>query len=141
LPLTVNTNKQTGIAGEFLVAANLARRGFEVWLAPPYAKGVDLVAQNPRNGKMYHVQVKTLQKKNCFPIKYEAIRSDDVYVFVLLKSPLEGEDYFIVRGATIMENRDKYFGASYKHSKVTMPAINYGPLRREHGPHWDIFES
>ena len=136
----MNQQQKTGMAGELLVAAQLFRRGFDVALTFTNTKAVDIFAFNPRNDRTYAVQVKTLRKTNCFPIRYEAIRKDHVYIFVLLRDLAEREQYFIASGTVLRADRDKYFGSSYKHEQVIMPAINIGPLRREHTEKWEVLE-
>lgn len=137
----MNRHQKIGMAGELIVAVQLFRRNLDVSLTLTNTKAIDLFAFNAANKRTYPVQVKTLKSPNCFPIKFEAICADHVYIFVLLKGMDEREEYFIVPGHVIKANRDKYFGSSYHHAKVTVPAINIGPLRRERSEAWQVFEA
>ena len=126
------TDKQiSGMAGEFLTAGKLFKLGLQAAVTLGNAKSVDILA--------YNVQVKTNREKNCFLIGKENVSSEQIYVFVLLNSPNQNEDFFIVKGQTLLDNIHHFWGASYKEGKKTnMPAINYGPLK-EFKNNWNIF--
>ena len=53
-------NQLTGIAGEFFVAVELAKRNFQVSISLGNAKGIDLFAINQVTGKMFQIEVKPL---------------------------------------------------------------------------------
>ena len=130
----------TSMAGEFLTVGKLFKRGIQASLTLGNAKAIDVLAYNPRNQKNYNVQVKSLRKKNCFPIKKESINPDHIYIFILLNKPDEDEDYFILKGSDILIDIKKFFGNSYEREiPSTMPAINYSPLA-EFKDNWEIFE-
>lgn len=130
----------SGMAGEFLVAGKLFKRGMQVSVTLGNAKAIDLLVQNPNNGKKYAVQVKTIRCKNCFPIKREYIIEDDIYVFVVLNKAEESEEFFIVPGKTILEDINKFFGKCYTRTPISpFPGINYGPLK-EYKDNWQVFE-
>lgn len=136
-----STNNQiTGMAGEFLVAGKLFKRGYQVSLTLGNAKSVDLYVENPATHKQFRVQVKTLRAKNCFDMLKENLGADDIYVFVILNGPDAPEDYFIIRGKTILDDLHAFFGTSYKRTPPsTRPAINYGPLK-PFQDRWEIFD-
>jgi len=117
--------QRIGCAGEFLTAGQLFKRDYQVAVTYGNAKAIDLLAIHPKSGKALVVQVKTQHKKNCFPIKFGSIVAEHVYVFVRLNQPSEAEEFFIVRGATILAEPCRFFGSSME-SKV--PAVNYGSL-------------
>src|SRR4051794_23691212 len=78
-------NQLTGISGEFYVAAELAKRNFQVALTLGNAKGIDLFATNQLSEKTYEVEVKTLRKKpNCFTLKLDRVKPNKIFVFVYL---------------------------------------------------------
>ncbi len=52
---------QAGIAGEYLVAAELARRGYVASLTLRNTRGIDILASNPNATKSVGIQVKTSQ--------------------------------------------------------------------------------
>lgn len=60
--------KNSGFAGEMLVAAELSRLGYEVLIGNVGTKrtiGVDLAAVIPESGKTISISVKSLKKKKC----------------------------------------------------------------------------
>ena len=134
------TDKQiTGMAGEFLTAGKLFKLGLQAAVTLGNAKSIDILAFNPKKEKNYNVQVKTNRAKNCFLIDKENIRKDDIYVFVLLNENDKQEDFFIIKGESLLNNIDHFWGSSYKPGKQTkMPAINYGPLAK-YKDNWKLF--
>jgi hypothetical protein len=130
--------QKSGLAGEFFVAAELLKRNYQVSVTFGNAKAIDLLVYNDKTDKTFTVQVKSLTYKNCFPIKFETIKNDCIYVFVFLNKPDESVQYFILTGATIRKDPNKYFGTSLSESSK-LPAINYGPLR-DYESKWDVFE-
>ena len=130
-----------GAAGEFLTAGKLFKRGYQVSVTYGNAKAIDLFVYNPQTGRTFKVQVKSQHRKNCFPVRREAIDPDSIRVFVRLNGPSDPEEFFVVPGATILANIPRYFGSSYRDPKhpSSFPAVNYGPLK-EHQDKWDLFD-
>jgi len=64
---------QTGIASEFLVAGELARRNYTVTLTFGNTKAIDLLVE--KNGRLIPIQVKGIQRKKsiCWNIKVTTI--------------------------------------------------------------------
>lgn len=130
----------TAMAGGFLTAGKLLKRGYHVSLTIRNGKAVDLFVHNPKTNRAFSVRVKSLMRKNCFPIKRERIVDSYVYVFVVLNPNSPVEDYFILKGQTILEDVGKFFGASYKRAKPSpVPAINLGPLKPFRDD-WSLFD-
>jgi hypothetical protein len=130
----------TGMAGEFLTAGKLFKRGYQASITLGNAKHIDILVYNPEIDKSFVVQVKTLRKKNCFLIKKESINKEHIYVFIVLYSNDTQEEYFIVKGEDILSNIDEFFGSSYKREiPSTMPAINYNPLKK-YLNNWSVFD-
>ena len=131
----------TGMAGEFLTLGKLFKRGYQASITLGNAKAIDVLVYNPKSNKSFNVQVKTLRRKNCFPIKRESLTSDHIYVFILLNSFEQPEEYFILPGSEIMKDINKFFGASYRdpNNPSSMPAINYGPLT-PYRNNWQLFD-
>ncbi|MBU0580869.1 MAG: hypothetical protein KKA19_06800 [Candidatus Margulisbacteria bacterium] len=105
--------KNSGFAGEMLVAAELSRLGYEVLLGnvgTTKTIGVDLAAVNPDSGKTTSISVKSLKKKNSFPIDPDKVRKDSVYVFVITNHANELPDFFVVRGATLLSIEQEVWG-------------------------------
>lgn len=130
----------TGMAGEFLVAGKLFKLHMQVSVTMGNAKAIDLFAHNPQTDRTFNVQVKTLRKKNCFPMRRERVHRNHVYVFVILNRDDQDEQFFVVPGKTIADDINRFFGTSYTREKPsTFPAVNYGPLK-EYEDNWDIFK-
>jgi hypothetical protein len=131
----------TGMAGEFLTVGKLFKLGCQASVTFGNAKAIDVLAYNPINDKSYNVQVKTLRHKNCFLMKKENLKNDHIYIFIILHDFEQPEEYFIISGHEILQDIDKFFGASYRNpDKLSnMPAINYGPLT-PYKDNWQIFD-
>jgi transposase-like protein len=134
--------QRVGAAGEFLTAGKLFKRGYQVSVTYGNAKAIDLFVHNPRTGRTFKVQVKSQHRKNCFPVRREAIEPDAIFVFVRLNGPDDLEEFFIVPGHTILADIPRYFGSSYRDLKhpSSFPAVNYGPLE-PHRNRWDVFDT
>jgi len=86
----------TGLSGEYFVAAELYRRGWSVGMTIGNTKSVDLFAE--KSDKRIAVQVKAIYKrKNVgWPIMKDKVRTDCFYIFVNLNADkMEHPDYFI----------------------------------------------
>lgn len=131
----------TGMAGEFFTVGKLFKRGYQASVTFGNAKAIDVLVFNPANDKSYIVQVKTVRQKNCFLIKKGNIRSDHIYIFIILHDIEQPEEYFIIPGHEILENIDKFFGSSYRNpdKPSNMPAINYDPLV-QYKNNWQVFD-
>jgi hypothetical protein len=107
-----------GMAGEFLVAGQLFKRGYLASVTLGNAKTIDILVHNPRTRHNFNVQVKTSQgQQGGFFFKRENVRPSDIYVFVILNGPSEHENYFLVKGETILNDINTFFGE--KPSKVS----------------------
>lgn len=105
--------KNSGFAGEMLVAAELSRLGYEVLLGNVGTKktiGVDLAAVMPESGKTVSISVKSLKKKNAFLIDPEKVRKDTIYVFVITNNAGERPDFFVLRRVTLLSNEENIWG-------------------------------
>ncbi len=131
----------TQMAGEFLTAGKLFKRGYQVAVTLGNAKAIDLFAENPRTGKTHTVQVKTQRDKNNFPLHKERIRADCIYVFVRLNAVRDQEEFFIVQGREILDDINRFYGASYRdpENPSKRPGINYGPLD-PYKDNWQVFD-
>ena len=89
----------TGIASEFFVAAELARRNFNVTLTFGNTKAIDLLVE--KDDKLFSVQVKGIQRKKsiCWNLSIKKIKETYLYVFVNLNSDtFEVPEFFILTG-------------------------------------------
>jgi hypothetical protein len=89
----------SGIAGEYLVAAELSRRGYLAALTLRNSRGVDILASNANATKSVGIQVRTNQKgrsKWVLNKKAEVLRADNLfYVFVNLNAAA-GPEFHVV---------------------------------------------
>ena len=97
--------QQTGMRGVFLVAAELARRGFVVSTTSRNAIGADLLVTDQACTIAYSVQVKTNAKPANFWLvgeKAESLRSPThFYVFVNLRDRDGAHEYFVVPSVVV----------------------------------------
>lgn len=99
----------TGLSGEYFVAAELYRRGWSVGMTIGNAKAVDLFAE--KESKQIAVQVKSIfKKKNVgFPIMKNLVKPDCYYVFVNLNGDkMISPEYFICTSEEARELIDEY---------------------------------
>jgi hypothetical protein len=126
------------MAGEFLTAGQLFKRGYLVSVTLGNAKAIDIFAHNPSTDRNFNVQVKTSQgQQGGFFFKKEAVISEHIYVFVILNKPSEREEYFVVRGSTILNDMKKFFGETTGKST----GISYKTLREfKDNDNWQVFD-
>jgi hypothetical protein len=98
----------TSLAGELFVAAELLKRGLQTSVTFGNAKAIDLLAFNPLTKRSFTVQVKTLRKPNFFPIAHSRVEREHIYVFVLLNELGEQVDYFVVPGAMLADDPNRF---------------------------------
>lgn len=90
------SSNSTGLSGEYFVAGELLRRGFNVAITIGNAKAIDLIAE--RKGKTFSIQVKSIYKKKNvgWPLLKSKIKPKHFYVFVNLNGDnLTCPDFFI----------------------------------------------
>ena len=121
------THQKTGIAGEFFIAAELAKRNFQVAISLGNAKGVDLLVTTPNGKKTFEVEVKTLRKQpNCFTLHSSKIKQNCAYIFVYLNNENQAPDYFILLGSILLADLPHFYGSSLGTDRET---VNHGPLK------------
>lgn len=98
----------TGLAGELFVAAELLKRGLQTSVTFGNAKAIDLLAYNPEIQKTFTVQVKSVRKKNGFPISHKRVEANHIYVFVILNKPGVAVQYFVVPGALLTQEPERF---------------------------------
>ena len=98
----------TGLAGELFVAAELLKRGLQTSVTFGNAKAIDLLAYNPLTERTFTVQVKALRKKTYFPIAHHKVHAKHVYIFVLLNKPGQPVQYFVVPGAVLAGQPERF---------------------------------
>lgn len=120
------TSTQSGVAGEYFVAAELSRRGFVASLTLRNTRGIDVLASNADATKSVGIQVKTAQVALREDRRYSnahwmlnvkaetAVGKNHFYVFVVL--PDQGEpSYYVVPSANVAE----FVSADHKQWKDT----------------------
>ncbi len=98
----------TGIAGEYLVAGELSRRGIVASITLRNTRGIDIVATNKDASKSIGIQVKASsgsQRSWILNKKGEDFYSETLfYVFVNLKGNDERPDFFIVPSKMVADH-------------------------------------
>jgi len=107
--MAVISRNNTGLSGEYFVAAELYRRGWSVGMTIGNAKSVDLFAE--KDNKRIVIQVKAIYKKKNvgWPIIKEKIKRDCFYIFVNLNADkMEQPEYFICTNEEANDNINEY---------------------------------
>lgn len=105
--------KNSRFAGEMLVAAELARLGYEVTLGNVGSyntRSFDMTAVCPSTGHSTSISVKSLKGPNAFLIDPETVLPDTVYVFVITGESGEMPKFHVLRGRELIANEEQLFG-------------------------------
>lgn len=130
--------QMTGLAGELFVAAELLKRGLQTSVTFGNAKSIDLLAFNAEIAESFTVQVKAIRKKNVFPIAHKNVNSLHVYVFVILNGSDEPVQYFVVPGALLATQPERFVLRWFTDEKF--PGINWRVLQNEGFENaWHVF--
>ncbi len=116
---------QRGVAGEYLVAGELNKRGILASLTIKNTKGIDILASNHDASKSAGIQVKsTVIKRKEYPRwilneKADNYRSETLfYIFVLLKEGTERPDFYIVPSKNVAEHTKKTHSDYLERGKI-----------------------
>lgn len=93
-------SSSTGLSGEYFVAGELLRRGFNVGITMGNAKAIDILAE--KGNDKFIIQVKAIYKKKNvgWPVMKNKVSESHFYVFVNLNGDKMSEpDYYICNGA------------------------------------------
>jgi hypothetical protein len=127
----------TGLSGELFVAAELLKRGLQTSITFGNAKAIDLIAVHPKTKCIFTVQVKTVRRKNPWPISHAKIFREHIYVFVLLNEPGKPVEYFIVPGCKMANEPDLFRLLDYPE----FPGIGYATLAKlGFKDDWKVFD-
>jgi len=99
----------TGLSGEYFVAAELYRRGWSVGMPIGNAKAVDLFAE--KENTVVQVQVKSIYKrKNIgWPIMQDQIKNNCIYIFVNLNADsMTYPEFYICTSEEAYEKTSQY---------------------------------
>ena len=124
------------LAGEFLVAGELSRRGYPVSITMGNAKSVDIYVETQGGKETIAVDAKASRYNTDWPISESSVKENLYYIFVYLRSKEgirknEHPEYFIICGAEITSKRMvKAWGK--------MQGIKYSTLNtNEYRERWD----
>ena len=107
--MAVISPNNTGLSGEYFVAAELYRRGWSVGMTIGNAKAIDLFAE--KGDRIIPIQVKAIYKrKNVgWPMMQDKVKKDCFYIFVNLNADkMDRPDYFICTGQEAFEKVKQY---------------------------------
>lgn len=122
----------SGMRGVFLVAAELAERGFVVSPTSRSARGVDLLASNLDGTRTYAVEVKSASKTTFWIVGKDAGKQksrNNIWVFVKFGKPKERSRFFVVPSTHLR----RYFNTG-----KTMPFVRRAAILK-YEDHWDAF--
>jgi hypothetical protein len=104
------TPVMSGIAGEYLVAAELSRRGYIASITLRNTAGVDILCSNKNASKTVAIQVKTNQgekKRWVLNSKVETFFSRSHFYILVSLSPTSGQPEFHIVPSTILSKKVK----------------------------------
>jgi len=124
--MPVTDRNTSHLAGEYLVAGELSRRGYPVSITMGNAKSVDIFVKTSIG--ISEVDAKALRGKPDWPITKNNIKKDQFYIFVLLRTRNEiienkSPRYFIAKGAELLPMVETW--------GTTMQGIRYASLNNE----------
>ena len=135
---TAKNTSTSNLAGEFLVAGELSRRGYLVSITLGKAKAIDIFA-NTQEGKTIKIDVKASSYKTSWPIAKADKNLHYIFVYLQAEDKLRTEskagtntppEYYIVPGKDIIE---KALIRPWK----SIPGIPYNSLK-DYKERWDI---
>lgn len=96
-----------GLSGEYFVAAELYRRGFNVGLTIGNAKAIDILAE--KDDKTYQIQVKTIRSKKSvsWPLRSDQINYNVIYILVNLNLNNQ-PDFYIIKPLDLKLHQTDY---------------------------------
>ncbi|AXY72728.1 hypothetical protein D3H65_01520 [Paraflavitalea soli] len=103
------SRNNTGLAGEYFVAAELYRRGWSVGMTIGNAKAVDVFAE--KEDIMVQIQVKSIYKRahSGWPMMNDRVKKDCIYIFVNLNADImDKPDYYICTSEEALDAIDQY---------------------------------
>lgn len=95
------------LAGEFLVAGELSRRGYPVSITMGNAKSVDIYADTEKGP--IKIDAKATKSKTSWYISKKGVSRDVYYIFVILfegdKVKANSPEYYIIKGSEIIDKK------------------------------------
>ena len=99
----------TGLSGEYFVAGELLRRGYNVGITMGNAKSIDILAE--KDGKKFIIQVKSIYKRqhSGWPMMKDRVALKQFYVFVNLNGDkMSHPEYYIAKGKEAFDKVKQY---------------------------------
>lgn len=102
---------QSGIAGEYLVAAELSRRGYVASLTQRNTAGIDILASNASGSRTVAIQVKTTQGKR--PVwtlgeKAESIHAPQLFYVLVLGLQSSLPEFYVVPSVVVARSIKRF---------------------------------
>ncbi len=136
---TRGDNTLCGMAGEFLTAGQLMKRGLLACVTMGNAKAIDLLVHNEATHRDFCVQVKTMRNR-CAGWYMRRIDPKSVYVFVLLNGPSDQEQYFIISGRTIADDPSGFFGSQFDPERPkNFDGVDWKAVQK-YRDNWQVFD-
>ncbi len=129
---------QSGIAGEYFVAAELSRMGYVASLTLKNTAGIDILASNSKGTRTVAIQVKTTQ--NTKPVWTLGKKAEDdsspkkFYVFVKLGKQRSIPEYYIVPSAVVARTIKNDYNIWLRTLGKGGKKHNENPMRLFHAP-------
>jgi len=143
------TSIQSGVAGEYLCAGELSRRGYIASITLRNTRGVDILATNAEASKTAAIQVKTSYGKSTNWVlgqKAEEYYADNLfYIFVNLNFG-EAPDYYVVPSKTVAQTIKKHYKTWLKTPGLKGQRHRENPMRtfvdveKEFLGRWDLLK-
>ena len=130
-------------AGEMLVAAELARLGYEVTLGnvgSHKTRAFDLMAGDPVTGRTVGISVKSLKTRNSFFIDPESLKAEMFYVFVITGPAGAQPTFYVLKGSTLLGDEARFFGKWGRAYQKAARGITPGPALDEFRNNWRVLD-
>lgn len=128
-----------GMAGEYLVAANLCLRGYVASLTWKNYPKVDIFAHNPRNNRQVEIQVKTTRDQDQYFVPEDVNAGDPVFVFVHIND--NSVQYYVVPAADVgrisANEREEYL-QNHHRARAEQPRMISVDRIQEFIDRWDL---
>ena len=108
----VRKYKNSGFAGEMLVAAELSRLGYQVMLGNVGSyktRSCDMTAYCPIKHRAVGISVKSVKTRTNFTLSSKSIHRKPVYVFVVTGPAKHQPEFHVIRGAKLLANKRRFF--------------------------------
>jgi len=138
---------QVGIAGEYLVAAELSRRSYVASVTLRNTRGIDILASNKDATKSVGIQVKTNQRAKAEWVmtkKAEQVLAENIlYVFVCLPPDAPATFHIVPRKVVaqyVRESHKRWLATPGRHGQAHRDSDvrTFSDLGNEYKDRWDL---